>query len=414
MLFYLSLLNCFLALLMLVFNRRVNRNVIFLSLLILLVSVYTITYYIIAIEQSRYWAALFYANLAPLWYLPGPFLYWYIRGNLEDRIRLRKSDWLHLIPFAISLVGIFPYLGTSFQHKLETVDALFLDPNIPKFDPPNWLLPVEWNLLLRPALLMAYSIFCMWMVWKAQGTFSRSSAVAQDQWVFLRNWMILLSGILFLISVPPLFLSYFYSFQIHIDFSTINAYSMSSATAYSQTLISIILLIFPQILYGIPRSTSRRILLQDPSDSTRVENGPDSHLDNFEGAGNETKESRQDEDPFVELGQRVLRFMEEKKPYVDPDFTLEVMARSMDVPKHHLYYCFQNIMNTKFTRLRTEYRIEHAKKLLAEEDLTKTTLNILGKESGFASTSAFYTTFKAEVGCSPGEYAARVNPSYPG
>ena len=75
------------------------------------------------------------------------------------------------------------------------------------------------------------------------------------------------------------------------------------------------------------------------------------------------------------------------------------------------YYCFQNILHTKFTRLRTEYRVAHAKKLLAEADLNKTTIIVLGKESGFASTSAFYTTFKSEVNCSPGEFAARVNPS---
>lgn len=413
MLFYLSLLNCFLSLLMLSFNWRVNRNVVFLSLLILLVSVYTITYFIIAVDQSRFWAAVFYANLAPLWYLPGPFLYWYVRGNLEDRIRFRKTDWLHLIPFAVSLIGILPYLWTPFRHKLETVDALFADPNNPKFDPPNWLLPVEWNLLLRPALLIAYAVFCIWLVWKSQRAFSISKSVAQDQWVFLRNWMILISVILILISLPPLFLSYFYSFGVHMDFSRINAYSMSSATAYSQTLLSIILLVYPQILYGIPRSTSSRTPTKATDDPPSAQTASDGLQDRLESIAGEAGGLGQEERPFEELSQRVLRFMEEKKPYVDPDFTLEVLARSMDVPKHHLYYCIQDILKTKFTRLRTEYRTAHAKKLLAEADLTKTTLNNLGKESGFSSTSAFYTTFKSEVGCSPGEYAARNNPSYP-
>lgn len=399
---------------MLVFNWRMNRNVIFLSLMILFISIYTIAYYFLAIDQSRFWAALFYANLAPLWYLPGPCLYWYVRGNLEDRIRLRKSDLLHLLPFAISLIGIFPYLWTPFQYKLETVDALFLDPNIPKFAPPNWLIPVEWNLLLRPGMLMAYAILCIWLVVKSQRFFSVSPTVAQYQWVFLRNWMILLSGILFLISVPSLFLSYFYSVDIDVDFSRINAYSMSSFTVYSQTLISITLLIFPQILYGIPRSTSTPALFKASDNSLPGETRSEDRPDRSGATGDEAEDMVQSEDPFVELSQRILRFMEEQKPYVDLDFTLEVLAKSMEVPKHHLYYCFQNILKTKFTRLRTEYRIEHAKKLLVEADLTKTTLNILGKESGFASTSAFYSTFKSEVGCSPGEFAARVNPSFPG
>ena len=180
MLLYICLLNCFLALLMLAFNWRVNRNIVFLALLIFLVSFYTMTYFFLAVDQSRFWSAVFYANLAPLWYLPGPFLYWYVRGNLEDRIEFRKSDWLHLVPFAVSLIGILPYLLTSFQHKLDTVDALLLNPNIPKTAPPNWLLPVEWNLLLRPALLMAYAMFCIGLVLKSERSSSSSPAVARN------------------------------------------------------------------------------------------------------------------------------------------------------------------------------------------------------------------------------------------
>ena len=411
---YVSLLNSFLSLLMLAFNWRMNRNVLFLSSLILLISVYSVTYYFLAIGQSRYWAAICYTNLAPLWFLPGPCLYWYVRGNLEDRISFRRNDILHLLPFVISLIGIFPYLITPFQHKLATVDALFLDPNIPKSTSPNWLLPVEWNLLLRPALLMAYAMYCLGMVLKAQRSFSRSSAVAQDQWVFLRNWMMLLSGILMLISMPSLFLSYAYSFDVHIDYARINAYSMSSATVYVQTLLSVTLLVFPQILYGIPRVATFESGIPSTGHPHAVKDSPVRALEPGEPVQRMNAGMQQEQGPFVELGQRVLRYMEERKPYVDPDFTLDGLARSMGVPKHHLYYCFQNVLKTKFTRLRTEYRIEHAKRQLAEADLTQTTLIVLGRESGFASTSAFYMTFKAEVGCSPGEYAAKVNPTASG
>jgi len=413
MLLHICLLNGFLALLMLFFNWRVNRNVVFLASMILVISIYTLAYHVIAIEPSRFWAALFYANLAPLWYLPGPFLYWYVRGNLEDRIRFRKSDWLHLIPFVISWVGILPYLMTSFQHKLETVDAILQNPNTPKFAPPNWLLPVEWNLLLRPGLLISYAVSCIWMVVRAQGTFSQSPSVPRDQWVFLRNWMLLLSGVLIIVSVPPLLLSHFYSTDMQIDFGRINAYSMSSATAYVQTLISITLLVFPQILYGIPRTAQTGTAIPSMVHAPVLEVasiGPLDTVDSMQVGEEDTEEQA----PFVELGRRVLHFMEERKPYLNPDFTLDDLARSMGVPKHHLYYCFQNILKTKFTRMRTDFRIAHAKQQLAEADLSRSTLIVLGKESGFASTSAFYTTFKAEVGCSPGEYAAKVNPSYSG
>ena len=395
--------------LMLVFNWKVNRNIIFLALLIIIISTYTITYYFISIGQSRFWAAVLYTNLAPLWYLPGPLLFWYIRSNLEDQMRLRKSDWLHLLPFTINLVGIFPYLLTSFEYKLETVEALLNDPNIPKLNSTNWLLPAEWNLLLRPALLMVYSIVCFAMVIRAQRIFFRSPDVEQNQWLFLRNWMLLLSGILIIISIPSLILSIFFSLDIDFNYQRINAYSMSSATVITQFLISVSLLIFPRILYGIPRSNTAETYFNASSPS-RDTNPPPTINDEVD-LKNETEDAGQHQEPFIALSRRIVDFMEEQQPYLDSDFTLESLAKAMNVPKHHLYYCFQHILHTKFTRLRTTYRIEHAKKQLAETDLTKTKINNVGKESGFASTSAFYTTFKTEVGCSPGEFAARFNAS---
>ena len=246
----------------------------------------------------------------------------------------------------------------------------------------------------------------------AQGRFSKTFTIPRDQWVFLRNWMILLSGIIIVISVPPLLLSYYYSSEYPNDFKRINAYAMTSATAYVQTLISLTLLIYPQILYGIPRSSKAGMTLKEHDPALPEEVTP-GNRQVASTLGDDAPEAKEEPDPFQELSRRVTRHMEEQRPYVDPHFTLEVLARSMDVPKHHLYYCLQNILKTKFTRLRTEYRIRHAKMLPAEADLTRTMINVIGKESGFASVSAFYTTFKSEVECSPGEFAARVNPTFP-
>ncbi len=110
------------------------------------------------------------------------------------------------------------------------------------------------------------------------------------------------------------------------------------------------------------------------------------------------------EDPFHALSERMMTWMETHKPYLDQDFSLESLADQLEVPKHHLYYCFRNILKTKFTTLRTQYRIEHAKQLLREADIRNITLDAIGHASGFASRSGFYKTFKEEVGCSPGEF----------
>jgi AraC-like DNA-binding protein len=86
------------------------------------------------------------------------------------------------------------------------------------------------------------------------------------------------------------------------------------------------------------------------------------------------------------------------------------MAEMLDVPRHHLYYCFKNILQKKFVTLRTEYRIREAKKRLLEADLKETTMDAIGRECGFSSHSSFYRVFTEQTGCSPGEYVERNQP----
>ncbi len=96
--------------------------------------------------------------------------------------------------------------------------------------------------------------------------------------------------------------------------------------------------------------------------------------------------------------------MDREKPYLRQDFSIEDLAEKLGVPRHHLYYCFNNILKKKFVVLRMEYRIREVKKCLLESDMEKTTLEAIGGSCGFASRSAFYRIFTEQVGCSPGEF----------
>lgn len=406
--FHFSLMNCFLALVMMIYNWRVNRNAIFLSLLIIILSFYAITAYFLVEDQSRFWIAIFYGHFAPLWFLPGPLLYFYTRGTLDDNVGLKKSDLFHFVPSLLSLVGIFPYIISSFVKKLEFADAIIQDLQAPKHFQADWLIPYEINLLLRPLVLMIYTVICIGMVLRAQKRLSHSSSIPYNQWEFSKKWLLLLSATLFIASIPSLSVAIFYYSNISISRDQVSGNIFMQLTSYALTLIYIILIVFPQVLYGIPRLRDQMApvsVISQPDLSTNEQTEtPEREL-----SLNYAKDDKIDIDPFYKLGERVLMVMKEKRPYLDYDFSLEDLADLLNVPKHHLYYCFQNVLHTKFTRLRTEYRIEHAKKLITEADLRRVTLDSVGRDSGFASTSAFFHTFKAEVGCSPGEYAQANN-----
>lgn len=86
----------------------------------------------------------------------------------------------------------------------------------------------------------------------------------------------------------------------------------------------------------------------------------------------------------------------------------------MDVPKHHLYYCFNQILQKKFTQIRAEYRIGHARRLIDEGQTRDKTLEAIGLESGFTSRSSFIIAFREMTGKLPSAYLEDLQKSRAG
>jgi AraC-like DNA-binding protein len=107
---------------------------------------------------------------------------------------------------------------------------------------------------------------------------------------------------------------------------------------------------------------------------------------------------------FQALSDRIMQVMDEQRPWLAHDFSLDDLAKIMDVPRHHLYYCFNNILKTRFTKLRTEYRVRHAQYLIENGGTQTKTLESIGMESGFSTRGTFITSFREVTGLTPGDY----------
>jgi len=404
---HISILNVFLSFVFLLHNWRVNRNSIFISVLILLISTFSITHYLVIHASSRFWLAVTFNNQTAFWCLIGPSLYFYIRSVLTDRLTFKTSDLLHTIPFWITLIGIFPYLLTPFEYKLSVADLIIHNISEMKRVKVNWLVPQEINLLVRPVLQISYAIGCLFILLRfhQRKQYHINRPVKQTRFVF--RW--LLSLTIFVLLTGVYYLWALIAYYSSPDFDRTDIYQHQALYFVGVSLISmpLMMIIFPRILYGIPKY---KLALKDSKKNESIreegsmpETSTSSSADSPDKLGNTTSDET-NKDPFDALSERMMAWMEAQKPYLDQDFSLESLADQLEVPKHHLYYCFRNILKTKFTTLRTQYRIEHAKQLLREADLRSVTLDAIGLASGFASRSGFYKTFKEEVGCSPGEF----------
>lgn len=102
--------------------------------------------------------------------------------------------------------------------------------------------------------------------------------------------------------------------------------------------------------------------------------------------------------------QKLNTFMEEKKPYLNPDVTLMDIAEQVKIPYRALSEVINNRLNKNFYDFINGYRINESKKLLVENSgRFKTVLEVL-YEVGYNSKSSFNSAFKKYTGMTPTEY----------
>lgn len=163
------------------------------------------------------------------------------------------------------------------------------------------------------------------------------------------------------------------------------------------------LLLFPQILYGIPMNPQTVDLVGDSL--LNVTEPVTSN--NMKEKVSEEEDWR--EDPFIEMAERIKSYMENEKPYLINNFSITDLSIALKAPQHHLLYCFNNILKIKFTDFRTSLRINYAKEMLLKGEGAQLSIEGISNKSGFSSRSSFYNAFKAATGLTPGDYITEHN-----
>ena len=395
--FLLTFILVFLAGLHLYKNWRIQPYSLYLSGALIFISFYFVVHYIFIYGISAFWLAVFYGHGTPVYYLIGPLIFFYVRGVLTDHYRLRSRDFWHFLPAVLDLIFRIPYFLKPWSLKIwmagELVDDIrrvhdFVD----VFFPSSY-----FSLPVRAASMIGYTVYCFWMLRTFRRNYSDRSRVPFQS-----------------AKVPIRFLQYFLSVCLIAEISIfilllmfLTDKSMVAIQVMQHPLLALsflgilsiplIIQLHPEVLYGIPRWRS------DVSDTLALAQERSVGAD-------ATRESDIDEssgealNKFRVMAERISETMEKEKLYLQPEFSLEDLARAMDVPKHHLYYCFNHILQKRFTQLRAELRVQYACELIRKGATEKKTLEAIGIESGFSSRSTFILAFRECTGMTPSEF----------
>lgn len=381
MLLYFAISVLLLSIILIIYNWNENKTAIYLGGFLFLVAWYAVTHYFVAIQKDPFWFAIFYGNFAFLNLAAGPLIYFYIRGTIQDTAQLRPKDAIHFIPFSINLIGLLPYILSPFSEKLALADKILADfSTLPNYQIDR-IVPIQVNYIMRQLLILGYSFYSIVSLYQFKQRQKDSQTSPQYSITF--RWLFAFLLITIISTASYLILTVgFFNDQPEIALIRLNwgTYIMTF-TLFS---VCIFLLIFPQILYGLPH---------------------------FNSKANEEQEILLDADldeRFIALGQQIKNYFDQEKPFLNPDFSLADLGEKLDVPQHHISYCFRFIFKQGFPKMRSEYRIDYAKKLIQNPVNDHLSFEGIGLKSGFSTRSRFYAAFQEIEGCSPGDFREKL------
>jgi AraC-like DNA-binding protein len=374
MLYYLALLSVFTSAIIAIYNWKVQKGALYVSGILGILSAYALTHYYTTPEESDYVYAILYGTLSPLWLLPGPLLYFYFRGIFQQgKSKITWKDGLHFIPSLFHLINILPYLFSPFEYKLHVAHAIHQDINNLQLININSLYSFKTAFLIRPIALLFYLLWCKILFIRQKNSISKRTQI----WLHCFIISLLITTFIYLYVAIKLF-----SHTLDIEsFDSIPIY-IASGIAYILLPIALILF-FPEILYGIKKE------------------GVNGILEKLDVSPNELT-------AHTDLAKKIKEYLRREKPFLNPDFELADLATALEVNPKQVSFACKNVLNIKFTDLRAQLRVEHAKELL-KKGLTGTiTIDAIGVDSGFKSRSTYYEAFKAETGMTPHQYLEKI------
>ena len=390
MILSISILTLFLTVILTYSNYSINKNSFYLSGLLLLLSISGLMHYYIVFSESAQGVAIIYTHFMPLLYLQGPMLYFYVSGTLKDRFEFGWKKLIHFLPFLIAFISVFDYYFKPWSFKIELANKIIASPHV-LYTIKNFHIGNQFiNLPARTILLIIYGSISIVLLLKytINNKIYKNHTLIQSKtitWLYFITINVVISGISYLLMILK-----FMNERMHTR-SEINEMSLNYISAFSFFLIPVIILFFPVVLYGLPIVDRDKIALYIPKNKiarkTNLEQSD--KVENLE---------------MEELTQAMQNYLKTEKPFVDPKFSLDDLAKQLDVPKHHLYYCLNSVLDIKFTTLRTQLRVEYAKELLLSDSLKRVSMEGIWPKTGFSSRTNFFVTFKEVTGYTPIEF----------
>lgn len=107
------------------------------------------------------------------------------------------------------------------------------------------------------------------------------------------------------------------------------------------------------------------------------------------------------------IAEKILKYFETEKPWLQADFNLSALSAAIEVPNYQITEVLNSRLGYNFFQFVNSYRVKDVQKMLSDPK-NNFSIEAIGYECGFASKSAFYSVFKKMTRLTPVEYRAKT------
>jgi AraC-like DNA-binding protein len=394
---FLGGLGITLALIVLFFNQGNKSANLYLGLFLLCFNVFSLTHYTFLFLTSEYLiATLLILPFNSLIYVVGPLAYLYIRSILNDEAKFTKLDLLHFFPFFLNFIDNIPVFF-SWEIKLKAASYI-INNNWAELDSllPYKLMTIKVNFTLRVIQLFFYVLLIWFLIISKKFKFYKGRA-NPNQFNIIKKWLIFFTLLFSFLAINYVGIGIIFLKYTDKEVLTGNGIFLFYFVFIGLIILEIGLMLYPQILYGIPLYRQVHPVLQ-PSDvdEIRITNS----------IKNNTSILSDEQLNLIELS--LIEWINSKK-YLESDASMVSLAKDINIPLYHIRYYFNQISKEKFIDWRNSLRVDYAVELIKQGKGKDITIETLGKNSGFKTYSSFIQFFKQRKGVLPSDFNKTYN-----
>lgn len=390
---FFPLFGIFTSFILVYYLSALNRSNFFLALFFLCCNLVVLVYYGLHFSKNIFWEGFCFVHWLPLSYLLGPLLFYYVKTTLSDSNKLKKWDWLHLLPAFLTIINCLPFTTLPFDQKKQIAHQIV---NVTEDYTLHFnFVSFEFILLSRSVHLFIYAIASIIYFYIHQKKTHQKFGRLPSNHSIIRRWIYLLSAIQIVIATNSIgHMSTLYDFQYSVlgipakQFFTEKNYFLICGGGFF--LQNIFLFLFPKILYG-------NISYTDKQGTSTILEEIKSNLPR------KTKELATPHD-----FEKTIEAYLQTTPYIQKEFSLSQMSFDLKIPERSLSNYFNKELDITFSEWRKRLRIDYVCLLIDSGEYKTLTIEAIAHNAGFASRSKFIDAFKERKGVTPSAYIKSI------